>query len=45
MLDELNADLDAIQYWQNRWHSGADWIAASQGYRAMEQRAQAVHRQ
>jgi hypothetical protein len=34
MLDELNVDLERIEYWQQRWHSGADWIAASQRNRA-----------
>ena len=33
MLDELNADLQRIDYWQKRWHSGADWIKRGREYR------------
>ena len=33
MLDELNVDLERIEYWQQRWHSGKDWILKSREYR------------
>jgi hypothetical protein len=33
MLDELNIDLEKIEYWQHRWHSGKDWILKGREYR------------
>ena len=32
-LDELNIDLKRIKYWQQRWHSGWDWILKGREYR------------
>ena len=33
LLDELNIDLKRMEYWQQRWHSGTDWIKTGREYR------------
>ena len=34
LLDEFNTDLQKMEYWQRRWHSGRSWILKGREYRA-----------
>lgn len=33
ILDELNEDIQHIEYWQKRWHTGRDWRSRASEYR------------